>query len=215
MRRVTVLQWQRAVRLHRGVLAGELGAGRHRLRLGETVRLVDTRAQSLVLTGQDVPTADQILIRATVVLTWRVVDATAFLCATVDPGAELHLAVQSALRTAVATRPHDAVDAARAEVGAEIAVAVADRAGELGVDVREATLRDVVLPAELRRAALAELVAQREGRAMLERARAETAAIRSLLNAAKLAEEHPALLQLRTLQLAAESGSTVILERPR
>ncbi|GAA2674564.1 MULTISPECIES: SPFH domain-containing protein [Actinosynnema] len=59
------------------------------------------------------------------------------------------------------------------------------------------------------RAAIAEITARAEGRAALERARGETAALRSLLNAARLAEEHPVLLQLRSLQ----NAQTVVVEQ--
>ncbi|HEY0639874.1 MAG TPA: slipin family protein [Pseudonocardiaceae bacterium] len=214
MATVTVLQWQRAVRLHDGVLAGELGPGRHSLRRRETVTLVDVRARALVLAAQDVPTADGVLVRASVVLRWRVTDATRFTCEVAEPETELHLAAQTALRVAVAARPHTELDTRRAEIADELTAALARATPRLGIEVLAASLRDVVLPAELRRAALAELVAASEGRAALERARGETAAMRSLLNAARLAEEHPALLQLRTLQ-AASNAATVILDRPR
>jgi regulator of protease activity HflC (stomatin/prohibitin superfamily) len=136
--------------------------------------------------------------------------ATTFVVASAGPEAELYTAVQLALRGAVLTRAHSAVDAERHAIAAEVLEGVAARASELGVSVSDVAVRDVVMPGELRRAALAELVAASEGRAALERARGETAALRSLLNAARLAEEHPALLELRALQAA----STVVVDRP-
>ncbi|HNB24198.1 MAG TPA: hypothetical protein PKZ32_17395, partial [Candidatus Melainabacteria bacterium] len=46
----------------------------------------------------------------------------------------------------------------------------------------------------------------------LERARGETAALRSLANAAKMLETNPMLLQLRALQTMSENtGSTLIM----
>lgn len=54
-----------------------------------------------------------------------------------------------------------------------------------------------------------------QGVAALERARGETAALRGLVNAAMLAAENPALLQLRLLeQLGTSAGHTVIIGRP-
>jgi len=57
--------------------------------------------------------------------------------------------------------------------------------------------------------------ARQEGLAALERARGETAALRSLANAAHLIERNPALMQLRLLQAVGQnSGNTVVLGVP-
>jgi hypothetical protein len=53
--------------------------------------------------------------------------------------------------------------------------------------------------------------ARAAGQAALERARGQTAALRSLANAARLAQDVPALLQLRTLQAVEAGGATVVL----
>lgn len=71
-------------------------------------------------------------------------------------------------------------------------------------------VKDVILPAELR-TAYAELSPPGSAaRGQLEAARSETAALRSLANAARLHDEHPALVQLRLVQ-AVPYGSTVRL----
>jgi len=206
----TLYPWERAVRFDRGVLAGEVGPGQHKFPRYMVLHRVDLRPRSLTPAAQDVPTADGVLVRVTVVVRWTVSSPTTFVVASARPEDELYTAVQLALRGAVLTRAHSAVDPEREAIAAEVATAVAARAAELGISVAEVAVRDVVMPGELRRAALAELVAASEGRAALERARGETAALRSLLNAARLAEEHPALLELRALQVA----STVVVDRP-
>jgi regulator of protease activity HflC (stomatin/prohibitin superfamily) len=192
-----------------------VGPGRHRLSRRTEVRVLDLRPRWLTLAAQEIPTADGVPVRIGLALRWAVRRPLEFVRAAERPVDELHLAAQFALRTAVLGRAHDALDAARAAIGTELTGAVAARAEELGAVVHEVLVRDVLLPAELRRAVVAELVARREGRAALERARGETAALRALLNAAQLAERHPALMQLRTLQAAGQPGATVVLERPR
>lgn len=211
----TLMPWERGLRVNRGVLVGELGPGEHRLGRRESLHRIDIRPRSLTPSAQDVPTSDGVLVRVTVVLRWAVADITAFCTAAADPAQELYLEVQLALRGAVLTRAHDGVDPERAAIATEVLAAVRTRAAELGIVVHDLAVRDVVMPAELRKAALGELIARSEGRVALERARSETAAMRSLLNAARLAEEHPALLHLRTLQAAGESGTTLVVERPR
>jgi hypothetical protein len=52
-------------------------------------------------------------------------------------------------------------------------------------------------------------------RAALEKARGETAALRSLANAARMMDDNPNLLQLRALQALADSGgNTLVLGLP-
>lgn len=206
----TLFPWERGVRFDRGVLVGEVEPGEHKLPRRCVLQRVDVRSRTMTPAAQDVPTSDGVLVRVTVVVRWAVVSPTRFVVETAEPEAELYTAVQLALRGAVLTRAHTAVDIEREAVAAEVLAGVAARAEELGISVAEVAVRDVVMPGELRRAALAELVAASEGRAALERARGETAALRSLLNAARLAEEHPALLELRALQAA----STVVVDRP-
>lgn len=52
--------------------------------------------------------------------------------------------------------------------------------------------------------------ARSQGQAKLEAARAETAALRSLANAAKLLDDHPALARLRLVQ-AAPYGTKIVI----
>jgi regulator of protease activity HflC (stomatin/prohibitin superfamily) len=212
---VTVWEWERGVRFREGVLVDEVGPGRYRVRKDEKIQHVDLRSSSYALTSQDIPTADGVLVRVGVTFRWSVVDPSLHVRAAANTQAEMHYAVQLGLRGAVLSRAHDAVDPQRVAIAAEVAESSAARVSELGIRLDGVDIRDVVLPAELRRALLAELVAKREGAAVLERARSESAALRSLLNAARLAEEHPALLQLRTLQAASQPGTTVVFERPR
>ena len=75
-------------------------------------------------------------------------------------------------------------------------------------------LRDIMIPAALRDAFAATTIAQKQGAASLERARSEVASMRALANAARMAQDHPALLQLRALQAvqASEGKNTLVLD---
>jgi hypothetical protein len=72
-----------------------------------------------------------------------------------------------------------------------------------------------MVPSELKRAFAGIVAARREGEAALERARGETAALRSLANAGRMIEDNPGLLQLRILQqLGGSTGNTIMLGLP-
>jgi regulator of protease activity HflC (stomatin/prohibitin superfamily) len=83
---------------------------------------------------------------------------------------------------------------------------VAGWAQEIGLELHDVQVRDFMMAGGLREAYANVLLAKQEGLAALERARGETAALRSLANTAELMERHPGLMQLRLLQ-AVEAGS--------
>ena len=71
-------------------------------------------------------------------------------------------------------------------------------------------MKDVILPLDLRSAYAEQVTARARGQARLEAARAETAALRSLANGAKLLDQHPALARLRLVE-SLPPGSTLEL----
>jgi regulator of protease activity HflC (stomatin/prohibitin superfamily) len=214
MARVTVKDYERVVRMVDGRVRDVLGPGRHRYRRRRTIlHRVDVRPRLVTVPGQEVLTADGIAVRLTVVLRVGVVDPVAHLTSAQNANDELYTAVQLVLRDAVAGRPLDALLAARSALGGELVEPVRATGQRLGLDVAEVTVRDVMLPGDLRRAYAEVLLAQQRGRAELERARSEAAALRTLANAARLLDDHPALLRLRTLQAAEAPGTTLVVKQ--
>ena len=214
-RRQVVQQWERGLLFRNGALVRTLGPGGYRFwASGYRLRRVDVRPWILQVPTQEVPTADGVTVKVTVAGRLRVVDPAAYVTASQEPIAPLYLAVQVAVRELVAEATVDELLAGRADAGRRLLGAVRG-IEELGVAVEQLELKDIVLPADLRRAQAQVLLARAEGLAALERARAETAALRSLANAARLCADQPALLQLRLLQqLAAGPGHTVVVGTP-
>jgi regulator of protease activity HflC (stomatin/prohibitin superfamily) len=131
------------------------------------------------------------------------------------PDAVVYLAAQIGLREALAGLDVDTVLTSGRRSAVESVTSTAAAAGEsVGITVREAVLKDVLLPPELR-AGYAQLVSARQrGKAQLEAARAETAALRSLANGARLLDEHPGLARLRLVQaLPPGSSLTITLDK--
>jgi regulator of protease activity HflC (stomatin/prohibitin superfamily) len=86
---------------------------------------------------------------------------------------------------------------------------------ELGVELVAVDVKDLMLPAASKKLLGQVVDARQRGLAALEKARGETAALRSLANAARMVEASPSLLQLRLLQqLESTSGNTVLLGMP-
>ena len=211
---ITVSAGERALEYVDGTCRRVLEPGRHRLARRAVVRRVLVLERVDTTAPQEVLTADGVSVRVTVAVRWAVSDAQRFVETTVEPMAFVYLAVQVALRDAlVDLTADDVARRARRTLGEAITEAARLAAEPVGIVVHGTVVKDVILPHELR-AAYAELVsAKARGQAQLEVARAETAALRSLANGAKLLDEHPALARLRLVQ-ALPPGSRVELVTP-
>lgn len=213
---VTVHDYERGLRFTRGRLAGLVDPGTH-VTFGPLtqIRPMDMRPTMLPVEGQEVLTADGIAAKISLVARYVVGDPVAAVTRDSAWQRTLYLLLQLGLRDAVTRRTLDETLAARRELGAEVRDIVAGRLAELGVELLGVEVRDVMLPGELKRSFSAVIAARKDGEAALERARAETAALRSLANAGRTVADNPGLLQLRILQeLGATSGNTIVFGAP-
>ena len=200
-----------AVAHRHGVLERVLPAGRHARRLGRRLTVVDLREQLLQVAPQEVLTDDGVQVRVSAAVRWSVVDPVALVEHSVDPLGAVYLATQVALRDGLAGLTVDDLTSRGARLPvADLTAAVAVVAQQVGVGVAEVVVRDVIVPHEVRAATLELVTARTRGAAGLEVARAETAALRSLANAARLLEDHPALARIRLVQ-SVPPGSRVVL----
>lgn len=208
---VTVPSTERHLEYVDGAFTRTLGPGRHRRPLRATYRAVSLLQRLDTVSPQEVLTADGVSVRVSAVVRWTVADPRVFAETADHPFAVVYLAVQLALREALLEVEAEAVVRRARELLGEPLTEAARAAGTgVGIDVAEVVVKDVLLPPELR-AAYAEVVTTRaRGQAQLEAARAETAALRSLANSAKLLDDHPALARMRLVQ-ALPHGTTVEL----
>lgn len=213
--RITVQQWERVLVYRDGRFSEVLETGRHRRfrRRRSFVRL-SIRPRLVVVPAQEVLTAESVSVKVSLTATVRTTDPRLWHEAVEDAEAVVYSAVQIALREAVAGRSLDDLTADRDVIGEEVRAAAEQTAAAVGVELQGVAVRDLMLPAELRKAAADVAIARAQGQAALERARAEGAATRALVNAAKVAADNPALLQLRLLQAVEAGGATVVLNAP-
>ncbi|MDX6742523.1 slipin family protein [Actinocorallia sp. A-T 12471] len=214
--RVTVMEWERTLLFRDGRFQRVLEPGRHRIGRSarHTLVSVDIRPRVMHVTGQDLLTSDGLSLRLSMAVTWSVTEPHAFSLGAQSTEHILYGRVQDAARAVVTAAPLEDLLADRPALSANIAALITGDAPDLGLTVAEAVIRDLMLPGELRRATLETLLARERGRADLERARAESAALRSLANTARLLEDHPSLLHLRTLQAATTTPNTHLILNP-
>lgn len=185
-----------------------LEPGKHRRRFHATYVPVDVRERLEQVSPQEVLTADGVAVKVTAVIRWSVADAVRFTEYATQPLAVVYLAVQVTLRDALVGVPVDEALSAVRGLGPSLTAAARAAADTVGIDVLDVAVKDVMLPLELRTAYASLVTAKQQAQVQLEQARAETAALRSLANAAKLLDDHPALARMRIVQ-AMPYGSTL------
>jgi regulator of protease activity HflC (stomatin/prohibitin superfamily) len=205
IRRVHIHETEVGLRYRRGRYERQLGPGGHWL-LGPGLRIerMDMRRRLLLVASQEVLTSDSVQLRLSAVVAYRVTDPPRALHDVQSYEHELHVAAQLALRTAVGEATIDDLLERRLELRERLAELVSGRVPELGLELLDFDVRDVMLPGDVKAAFAEVLRARAEGRAALERARGESAALRNLANAARLIDANPALMNLRLLQTIAQ-----------
>jgi regulator of protease activity HflC (stomatin/prohibitin superfamily) len=182
MFRKTIKEYEIGVLWMKGQILGTIAPGRYWMRWGQRVDIYDTRPKLLPVPAQEVQTADKVAVKVTLRIEFAQTDPIV------------------SLRTAELTT--EALMDGQRDLEKRLQERVAAKFAELGYELKALVVRDVILPRRLRDAYAAELAARTEGKARLELARAQTAALRHLANAAETAERHPQLLQLLALQAA-------------
>ena len=213
---VTIHEYERGLKFVRGAVRDELTTGRHwHLRHRTSIRTFDLRPTQLAINGQEVLSKDGVAVKVSLSATYRVASPRTAVMAATDYTAALYTELQQALRAAVSSSEVEALLANRSDLGPGILEHGRPVAEGLGLVLEQVAVRDLTLPGELKKLFTQVVKARQEGLATLERARGETAALRSLANAAGMVETHPRLLELRALQVASQvPGTTLVLGVP-
>ena len=216
LKTTTILEYERALRFVRGRLQDEVGPGRYRHRSTTMLRKVDVRPTQLVVNGQEVLSKDGVAVKVSLTASYRIVSAKTAVLGATDYESALYTELQQAVRIAVSSADVEALLANRAELGTQMLRDVRAAVEPLGLEVERVAIRDLTLPGDLKKIFAQTVKARQEGLAALERARGETAALRSLANAAQMVERHPQLMQLRLLQVAGQqSALTMVVGMPQ
>ncbi len=203
---------------HKGKFVEVLGAGRHiRWSRHYSIGAQDVRKTSLLVAGQEVLTADNVGLKLSLLVNYLVSDPAKAVHETQNWQGDLYNAAQLALRTVVNGLAVETLLGQRLDIGAQLLARVQPEAAKIGVNVLAVEVKDVMFPADLKRAFSDVLKAKQEGQAALERARGESAALRNLANAARVLEGNPALMNLRLMQsltAAQNAGNTLVVGVP-
>jgi len=164
------------------------------------LEVLETRRQSVEVTGQEILTQDKVTLRVNISAVFEIASVTTARAGLKDVNEYLYRALQIAARQSLGKRTLEQVLAEKTDIDEAVSAEVRREMEVYGVRVRQIALKDIILPGDIREILNQVVTAEKQAQANLIRRREETAATRSLLNTAKLMEENPLLVRLKELE---------------
>lgn len=203
VRTVTVEPYEKALLLVDGKFIRLLEPGEYYFWKNPTsvqVARVDTRNRQREVSGQEMLTKDKASLRINAVIHYQVVDPVKAVMDNKEYENLLYAAAQLALRSLVSTLSLDELLEKKEALGKIMIGWMGDVAPGLGIEIRDAGIKDIILPADMKSIMNQVLMAEKRAQANIITRREETASTRSLLNTAKLMEENAMLWKLKEME---------------
>lgn len=201
--KIEVLEYQKARLYFNQKLVRILDAGTYyfwKIGVKIDVDFVDTRLTQMNITGQEILTRDKVSLRINFVCNYRVTDCVKILTEIDDFAEQIHVAAQLALREYVGQYKLDEILENKAQMSGFVFDKLKAKEKDLFVEIKDAGVKDIILPGEIREIMNTVLVAEKRAQANVISRREEIASTRSLLNTAKLMEENQTLYKLKELE---------------
>lgn len=216
LQRITIMEYEWGLRYHSGKFQKIVPTGQYWIFTYTTeIKKIDSRPRTVSISGQEILSTDGITIKIALGAKFEVLDPVAAIHKIDDYETAFYMTLQMALREMIGSAKIEEVLEKRNEIGSKLLERATPRVAEFGIKLHSAEIKDIMFPGDLKKIFAQVVKAQKEGQAIVEKARGETAALRNLANAAKLVQDNPALMQLRMLQTLGESsGNTLVYGIP-
>ncbi len=179
---------------------------------------VDLRTVTRDVPPQDVITRDNVSLKVSAVIYFRVIDAERAIIQVENFLYATSQLAQTTLRSTLGKLELDDLLAQREKINKELQLVLDLHTEPWGIKVTAVEVKAIDLPPEMQRAMARQAEAERERRAKVIAAEGEYQAAEKLGMAADVIDAHPAALQLRYLQtlveISAEKASTTIFPVP-
>ncbi|HID98342.1 MAG TPA: slipin family protein [Thermodesulfobacteriaceae bacterium] len=184
----------------------------------DKMQKVDLRTITLDVPPQDIITRDNVSVKVSAVVYFRILDAVKAVIEVEDYLFATSQLAQTTLRSVCGQADLDELLSEREKINARIQDILDLDTEPWGVKVSKVEVKEIDLPDEMKRAMAKQAEAERERRSKIINAEGEFQAAQKLAEAARIIEETPAALQLRYLQtlreVAAENNSTTLFPMP-
>ena len=212
-------EYQRAVIFRLGRLVGARGPGiTYVIPFVENMMRVDLRTLTMGVPPQDVITRDNVSIKVSAVLYFRVIDPNRAITEVQNYLFASSQLAQVTLRSTCGQALLDELLAERDKINARIQEILDSQTEPWGIKVVLVEIKDIDLPQEMQRAMAKQAEAERERRAKIIHADGEFQASKKLADAAQVISKQPIAMHLRFLQslvqVAADNNSTIVVPLP-
>ncbi len=184
----------------------------------DRMRKIDLRTVTLDVPPQEVITKDNVSIRVSAVVYFRVMEPDKAFLQVEDYYYATSQLAQTTLRSVCGQAELDEILAEREKLNLKLQEILDADTEPWGVKVSKVEIKEIDLPEEMKRAMAKQAEAERERRAKVISAEGELQAAQKLLEAASIMASNPITLQLRYLQtlteIATEKNSTILFPLP-
>lgn len=201
-------EYERGVMFTLGRFTGVKGPGvRLVLPVIQSMRKLELRTVVLQVPKQDVISRDNVSVKVSAVVYFRVVDPEKAILQVVNPYDATSQLAQTTLRSVAGQHEMDELLAQRERLNAAIQQVLDQNTAAWGVKVTNVEIKDIDLDDTMIRAMAQQAEAERARRAKVIHAEGERQAAQMLTEAAAMLASQPASIQLRYLQTLADMSS--------
>lgn len=210
-----VKQYERGVRFTFGKFTKLVDPGwRLVVPIFQKMAKVDVRVKAVDVPDQEAISADNISITINAVIYYKVADASRAVLQVENFYYAISQLAQTTMRNAVGEVTLEDLLKNREKIASGIKQIVDKTTDPWGIDVESVELKDIVLPADLKRTMAKVAEAERERRAVIINSEGEVSASENLAKAARTLSAAPGALHLRTLtsinDLSSDQSNTTV-----
>ena len=212
-------EFQRGVLFSFGKFSRILNPGWHIvLPVIQSFRKIDIRTKTVDVPEQEAITKDNVSVKINAVLYYKIFDASKAVIAVENYNYAVSQLAQTTMRNMVGAVSLDELLAEREKISSAMCQILDTATDPWGIKVENVELKDISLPEEMKRVIAKVAEAEREKAAVITKAAGEVEASNNLAKAAKIMNEAPGALHLRTLStlndLSSDQSNTVIFAVP-
>ncbi len=214
-----VKEYDRLVVLRFGRVVGLRGPGlKLVLPFFERAQKIDVRVVTMPVPAQEAMTRDNVPVTVEAVCFFQVEDPARAVLTVQDPIEATGLLAQTAMRTIIGQTTLDEMLSDRDKINSRLKVLVDKHTEDWGIRIISMELKDLSVPAHMRRAMSRQAEAERLRRAMVTNAEGEAQAAAKLSRAADIIFAEPGAFNLRRLQsvleVSANKNTTLVIPTP-
>ncbi|WP_239524843.1 slipin family protein [Leptobacterium flavescens] len=214
-----IFEYKRAIKFRFGKFITTLQPGiKWIIPIVETIQIVDIRVITINVVSQEVMTEDNVPCSIDGVVFFKINDPERAVLEVEEYKFAIVQLSQAALRDVCGKVELDTILSKREEMGKNIKGIVEEETKEWGIEIIDVKIKDIQLPANMKRMMANQAEAERSRRARIILALAEEQAAGKLLEAGKLIDQSPSAIKLRLYQtlsnIAAEKNSTILFPFP-